>query len=268
MLWAPCCSRETPDKSGLRSSEKRPPSASATSCARSMSWQIRARVAGPARGPAAIGMIPTIAPYLLPTVIGNLTRRHPELDIHVREAMTPKLIQELAEGRLDTAIVALPVSEPSLTEVALFAEKFLLVRPGADEGNRCPARNAAPDAAASAGRGALLSRSGAVVLRHAIVAAAGGAGRELPVDARPDGRRRHRRHLDPGNGRRGGDTLGVGVCRSLQGPATLANHRHGLAQDKSSGQTAPADFRSGLPLGRRVARAAHAAGSSSRNPRT
>ena len=83
-------------------------------------------------------MIPTIAPYLLPTVIGNLTRTHPELDIHVREALTSKLIQELAEGRLDTAIVALPVSEPSLTEVALFAENFLLVRPGEDEGTPVP----------------------------------------------------------------------------------------------------------------------------------
>src|SRR6266700_7934320 len=89
-------------------------------------------------GRLRIGMIPTIAPYLLPTVIGNLTRMHPELDIHVRETVTPKLIQELVEGRLDTAIVALPVSEPSLTEVALFAENFLLVRPGEDEGTPVP----------------------------------------------------------------------------------------------------------------------------------
>jgi LysR family hydrogen peroxide-inducible transcriptional activator len=89
-------------------------------------------------GPLRVGMIPTIAPYLLPTVIGNLTRMHPELDIHVRETVTPKLIRELAEGRLDTAIVALPVSEPSLTEVALFSENFLLVRPGADEGTPAP----------------------------------------------------------------------------------------------------------------------------------
>src|SRR6476646_2155290 len=41
-------------------------------------------------GRLRIGMIPTIAPYLLPTVMGNLTRMHPELDIHVREALTPK----------------------------------------------------------------------------------------------------------------------------------------------------------------------------------
>src|SRR5438477_3669061 len=98
----------------------------------------RDRLAGRLR----IGMIPTIAPYLLPTVIGHFTRMRPELDIHVREALTSKLIQELAEGRLDTAIVALPVSEPSLTEVALFAENFLLVRPGEAEGTPVPSSEA------------------------------------------------------------------------------------------------------------------------------
>jgi LysR family hydrogen peroxide-inducible transcriptional activator len=89
-------------------------------------------------GRLRIGMIPTIAPYLLPTVIRTLTQLHPELEIHVRETLTQKLIREVAEGRLDTAIVALPVSEPSLTEVALFSEVFLLVRPGADEGTPVP----------------------------------------------------------------------------------------------------------------------------------
>ncbi len=98
----------------------------------------RDRLAGRLR----IGMIPTIAPYLLPTVIETLTRLHPELDIHVREALTSKLIQELADGRIDTAIVALPVSEPSLTEVALFAENFLLVRPGEYAGTPVPSSNA------------------------------------------------------------------------------------------------------------------------------
>jgi LysR family transcriptional regulator, hydrogen peroxide-inducible genes activator len=96
----------------------------------------RDRLAGRLR----IGLIPTIAPYLLPRIIANLTRMHPELDIQVRETLTPKLIRELAEGRLDTAIVALPVSEPSLTEVALFSENFLLVRPHKDEGTPVPSR--------------------------------------------------------------------------------------------------------------------------------
>src|SRR5262245_9372232 len=89
-------------------------------------------------GRLRVGMLPTIAPYLLPKILGNLKRMHPELDIRVREALTAKLIEELAEGRLDTAIVALPVSEPSLTEVALFAENFLLVRPGGDAGKPVP----------------------------------------------------------------------------------------------------------------------------------
>ncbi|MBZ9676122.1 hydrogen peroxide-inducible genes activator [Mesorhizobium sp. ES1-1] len=91
-------------------------------------------------GRLRIGVIPTIAPYLLPAIIGNLARIHDGLDIHVRETQTQKLIQELADGRLDAAIVALPVSEPSLTEIMLFTEDFVLVRPGEDEGKPVPNR--------------------------------------------------------------------------------------------------------------------------------
>ncbi|TDL91075.1 LysR substrate-binding domain-containing protein [Meridianimarinicoccus aquatilis] len=89
-------------------------------------------------GRLRIGVIPTIAPYLLPTFIGNLSRLYDGLDIRVRETVTPKLIHELTEGRLDTAIVALPVSEPSFEEVALFAEDFVLVRPDSDANKPVP----------------------------------------------------------------------------------------------------------------------------------
>jgi len=89
-------------------------------------------------GRLRIGVIPTIAPYLLPRIIGRLQPAHRGLDIRVRETLTPKLIRELAEGRLDTAIVALPVSEPSFTEVALFSEEFVLVRPAAERANPVP----------------------------------------------------------------------------------------------------------------------------------
>ena len=80
-------------------------------------------------GRLRIGVIPTIAPYLLPALIGDLNRMHVDLDVHVRETVTPRLMQELVEGRIDTAIVALPISDPSLTEVALFSENLVLVRP-------------------------------------------------------------------------------------------------------------------------------------------
>ncbi|MDE3027579.1 MAG: hydrogen peroxide-inducible genes activator [Paracoccaceae bacterium] len=89
-------------------------------------------------GRLRIGVIPTVAPYLLPTIVENLTQMNAGIDIHVRETLTQKLIRELAEGRLDTAIVALPISEPSFTEVALFSEDFVLVRPRADAGEPIP----------------------------------------------------------------------------------------------------------------------------------
>jgi LysR family transcriptional regulator, hydrogen peroxide-inducible genes activator len=94
----------------------------------------RDRLAGRLR----IGVIPTIAPYLLPRIIADLMRSNADLDLHIRETVTLNLIHDLTEGRLDTAIVALPVSEPSLTEVALFTEEFVLVRPAEDDGKPVP----------------------------------------------------------------------------------------------------------------------------------
>lgn len=93
-------------------------------------------------GRLRIGIIPTVAPYLLPAIIGDLSRTHAEIEIHIRETVTPKLIQEFADGRLDTAIVALPISEPSLVETPLFTERFVLVRPAEDEGKPVPDREA------------------------------------------------------------------------------------------------------------------------------
>ena len=85
-----------------------------------------------------LGIIPTIAPYLLPGLIAALGQQHAGLDIHVRETLTQTLLRELADGRIDTAIVALPVSEPAFEEVALFTEEFVLVRPAEEEGRPVP----------------------------------------------------------------------------------------------------------------------------------
>jgi LysR family hydrogen peroxide-inducible transcriptional activator len=93
------------------------------SLAQASSWPLSGRL--------RIGIIPTIAPYLLPRILGQLARRLPSLALHPREAVTAKLVRDLAEGRLDLAMVALPVSEPGLAEHRLFDESFLLVRPAA-----------------------------------------------------------------------------------------------------------------------------------------
>jgi LysR family hydrogen peroxide-inducible transcriptional activator len=104
----------------------------------------RARRDGPG-GRLRLGVIPTIAPYLLPRLIRDLSARYPGVDLQVRETQTDRLIGELLDGRLDTALVALPVSEPSLDEVALFSETFVLVRPEADAVRPVPSPDALPD---------------------------------------------------------------------------------------------------------------------------
>lgn len=91
-------------------------------------------------GRMRLGVIPTIAPYLLPRVLQRLNRDHPELDLYMRETTTGRLLQELAEGQLDAAILALPISEPSLNEVALFSEAFVLVRPANEKGAPIPSK--------------------------------------------------------------------------------------------------------------------------------
>lgn len=89
-------------------------------------------------GQLRIGIIPTIAPYLLPRILGKLAATYPELELHVRETLTRRLIEELLDGQLDAAIVALPVSESALKETALFAEEFVLVRPARDADRPVP----------------------------------------------------------------------------------------------------------------------------------
>jgi LysR family hydrogen peroxide-inducible transcriptional activator len=93
---------------------------------------------GPLAGHLRIGIIPTVAPYLLADVITTLTRRYPGLDVRPREAVTQKLIADLLEARLDAAIVALPISEPALAETPLFDEEFVLARPLEDAGKPVP----------------------------------------------------------------------------------------------------------------------------------
>lgn len=93
---------------------------------------------GPLSGRLRIGVIPTVAPYLLPRIIKALSDHHPGVDLRPREAVTKRLIEELLEGRLDTAIVALPVSETALTELPLFDEEFVLVRPLVDADKPVP----------------------------------------------------------------------------------------------------------------------------------
>lgn len=92
----------------------------------------------PFTGRLRLGVIPTVAPYLLPSVINSLSQTYPGLDLQPRESTTQRLVDELMNGRLDTAILALPVSETALAAAPLFEEEFFLVRPQADADKPVP----------------------------------------------------------------------------------------------------------------------------------
>ncbi len=93
-------------------------------------------------GRLRLGVIPTVAPYLLPVVLRSLDDTYPGLELYVRETRTGRLIRELTEGRLDAAIVALPTSETAFEEVALFSEPFVLIRTAAQADQPVPSQDA------------------------------------------------------------------------------------------------------------------------------
>lgn len=96
-------------------------------------------------GRLRIGVIPTIAPYLLPSLIRHMGDAHPDVDVHVRETMTEKLLEELGAGTIDMAILALPIDDPALVEVPLFEEALMLVRPASEADKPVPNRDSLRD---------------------------------------------------------------------------------------------------------------------------
>lgn len=80
-------------------------------------------------GPLHLGVIPSVAPYILPPLLPLLRSQYPELELHLRETQTEVLVQELVEGKLDVLFLALPVERPEIETLALFEDKFLLAIP-------------------------------------------------------------------------------------------------------------------------------------------
>lgn len=77
-------------------------------------------------GELRIGMIPTLAPYLLPLFLGDLLRKHPGMKVTVEELTTEVIIDQLTHGQLDVGLLATPLGVPGLKEEPLFTERFLL----------------------------------------------------------------------------------------------------------------------------------------------
>jgi LysR family hydrogen peroxide-inducible transcriptional activator len=83
-------------------------------------------------GQLQVGVIPSLAPYVLPKILPLLQRRYPELRISLRETQTRQLIEELSRGSLDVVMLALPVPDGEVETIRLFEDPFLLAVPAAD----------------------------------------------------------------------------------------------------------------------------------------
>ena len=80
-------------------------------------------------GRLQLGVIPTIAPYVLPKLLPSLRAEHPGLDLHLRETQTQYLLEDLIAGRLDALLLALPVEHSEIETQVLFEDTFVLALP-------------------------------------------------------------------------------------------------------------------------------------------
>jgi LysR family hydrogen peroxide-inducible transcriptional activator len=83
--------------------------------------------AKPLSGALSLGIIPSIAPYLLPATLPLLRERYPDLRLRLRETQTRTLVDELAAGDLDVILLSLPLQHPDIETKALFDDRFVYV---------------------------------------------------------------------------------------------------------------------------------------------
>lgn len=86
----------------------------------------------PMQGRFRLGLIPTMAPYLLPSALPRLRELFPDLRLELREAVTATLVEETAGGRLDAFIAALPIEVAGIEARPLFEDRFFLAVPADD----------------------------------------------------------------------------------------------------------------------------------------
>lgn len=86
-------------------------------------------VARPLSGTLRLGLIPTVAPYVLPGILRNLASELPELALRVVEDQTNRLLDALRRNSIDAAILALPADAGGMIEVPMYEEDFVLALP-------------------------------------------------------------------------------------------------------------------------------------------
>lgn len=79
---------------------------------------------GVMNGDLRVGVIPTVAPYILPVLVPSFTRKYPDINFQVSEMVTERIVTELKNGNIDAAIIATPVNESAFHETTLYHERF------------------------------------------------------------------------------------------------------------------------------------------------
>lgn len=97
-------------------------------------------------GPLHLGVIPTVAPYLLPLLLPRLRDDYPDLELHLRETQTASLLADLSGQKLDAVLIALPAEQTDLETMALVEDRFVLaVPPSGGSSARTAAEHIASD---------------------------------------------------------------------------------------------------------------------------
>jgi LysR family transcriptional regulator, hydrogen peroxide-inducible genes activator len=139
-----------------------------------------ARLGDPLAGTLRIGVIPTIAPYLLPRIAPALRRSHPKLVVGWHEDRTAELASGLREGRLDAALVALEAPLGELERVPIGDDPFLLCAP---RGHPLAAGRGPLPVSALAGADVLVLDEGHCLREQALEVCSSGRAREAQYRA-------------------------------------------------------------------------------------
>lgn len=86
-------------------------------------------IKAPLTGPLRLGIIPTIAPYFLPTILPIIQENFPALELEIHEEISDRLVNSIQKGALDMVLMAFPFETPDLTQMFLFEEPFYLACP-------------------------------------------------------------------------------------------------------------------------------------------
>jgi len=77
-------------------------------------------------GELRVGIIPTLAPYLLPPLFKRIREKYPQLNLIIRETITEEIVQELKQNRLDCGLVVTPLKDAAIKESVLFYEELFV----------------------------------------------------------------------------------------------------------------------------------------------